>query len=118
MNFFHHHLVHHINFDLWTNTSRNLVDLDDVFVIADHILGKSEFENQVINIANPTSNNVKDIVATLEQAVDVKGNFITIPRGQPFEIDISLIQPVIKELQIPFGDEYLANLIKKYYSHQ
>lgn len=118
LNFFYYHLLHKINFDLWNNTSRNLIDMDDMFAIADHILQNGTYPNQVVNIANPVSNNVKEIIEALESVLQLKGNYISIPRGHHFEIDISLILPVIETLRIPFGEDYLTNLIKKYYPQQ
>lgn len=92
--------------------------MDDMFAIADHILQNGTYPNQVVNIANPVSNNVKEIIEALESVLQLKGNYISIPRGHHFEIDISLILPVIETLRIPFGEDYLTNLIKKYYPQQ
>lgn len=118
LNFFYHHMKNKINFDLWSNSSRNLIDTNDMFQITDYILQKKIYPNQVINIANPDSYDVKDIISSLENVLSLKANYISIPKGSHFSIDISLILPIIRELKIQFGKSYLPNLIKKYYLHK
>ena len=118
LNFFYYHIQHKINFDLWDNSTRNLIDTDDMFTITDHILKVKLFQNQIINIANPVSYTVKDIIAALEITLDIKANYISISKGSPFSIDISLILPLIRKLNIHFSESYLTDLIKKYYLRQ
>ena len=118
LNFFYFHMKNKINFDLWNNSTRNLIDTDDMFAITNYILKEKIYSNQIINMANPNSYNVKDIITALEETLNQKANYISIPKGSRFSIDISLILPVIRKLNIQFGDSYLNNLIKKYYLHQ
>ena len=40
LNFYVYHILNGINFDLWTNATRNLIDIDDMYQIADDILKK------------------------------------------------------------------------------
>ena len=116
LNFFYYHILHNINFDLWTNSARNLVDSDDMFAIADYILQKKIYSNQVINIANPISYSVKEIITALEELLGKRANYISIAKGSKFPIDISLVSPIIEELKINFDETYLSRLLKKYYS--
>ena len=115
LNFFKYHITNKINFDLWSNSTRNLIDTDDMYSITDYILQKKLYPNQVINIANPVSYDVKDIITTLETLLNTKANYISIAKGNKFSIDTKLILPVIQELKIDFGASYMADLIKKYY---
>jgi UDP-2-acetamido-2,6-beta-L-arabino-hexul-4-ose reductase len=115
LNYFYYHIFKKINFNLWTGSSRNLIDTDDMFRIVDYILQRRIFRNQIINIANPESYNVKDIITALENILNIKANYISIPKGNQFSIDISLTSPVIEELKIDFKETYLNNLLKKYY---
>jgi dTDP-4-dehydrorhamnose reductase len=118
LNFFYHHIVNRINFDLWSNSGRNLIDTDDMFLITDYIIKQIIFQNQIINIANPHSYAVIEIVAAIESLLGIRANYISIPKGSQFSIDISLILPVIQKLNINFGETYLSDLIKKYYLHK
>lgn len=118
LNFFYYHMKNKINFDLWSNSTRNLIDVDDMFRIVDHILQRNLFRNKIINVANPVSYNVKDIIAVLESVLGIKANYIPISKGSYFTIDLSLILPIINDLNIEFGEKYLPDVIKKYYFYQ
>jgi nucleoside-diphosphate-sugar epimerase len=116
LNFFIQHIRNKINFHLWTNATRNLIDIDDMYRIADHILQNRFNPNTIINIANPTMYRVKEIISAIESWWKVKANYIAIEKGNPFTIDISVIAPVINSLSIRFDKDYLINLLRKYYS--
>jgi nucleoside-diphosphate-sugar epimerase len=115
LNFFVYHILHQINFDLWSNASRNLLDTDDMYKIVDYILQKHPNAGEVINIANPDSCKVTDIVTTIEELWRKPANYVSIAKGSAFEIDLSVISPIIQKLNIHFGKDYLVNLLKKYY---
>jgi nucleoside-diphosphate-sugar epimerase len=115
LNFFVYHLRNQINFDLWTNASRNLLDIDDMYKIVDYILQGGLQINEVTNIANPTSYKVTEIVAAIEKKLQIQANYVPIPKGSTFNIDISAISEIIKQLEISFTGNYLVNLLEKYY---
>ena len=118
LNFYVHHILEGVNFDLWTNATRNLIDIDDVYRIADHILKKGIAPNQVINIANTENYSTQEIIIAIEGLWRTKANYIPIQKGNAFDIDLSLTTPIIKELGIHFGKNYLTNLLRKYYYHR
>ncbi len=115
LNFFFNHVKNGVNFDLWTNACRNIIDVDHAYLIIDHILKNNLFPNQVINIANPVNHQVKKIIAAIEGFLNISSNYIEIDRGACFDIDTSPIQPVIQKTGIWFGPEYLRDLLNKYY---
>jgi nucleoside-diphosphate-sugar epimerase len=116
LNFFFSHVKNGVNFDLWANACRNIIDVDHAYLIIDHILKHKLFPNQVINIANPENHPVKKIIATIETFLNIRSNYIEIDKGTCFEIDTSPIQHIIQELRIRFSPEYLRDLLNKYYS--
>ena len=116
LNFFIQHIRNKINFHLWTNATRNLIDIDDMYRIVDHILQSRLYPNTMINIANPAMYRVKEIISAIESRWKVKANYISIEKGSPFTIDISVIVPIIQELNLRFEKDYLLNLLRKYYS--
>ena len=118
LNFFYYHIINRINFDLWQNAERNLMDIDDAYCIIDHILRTKVYQNQITNIANPVSYPVISIIEALENSLGIKANYIPIPKGSPINIDTTSIAPILKELDVNFGNSYLNRLIKKYYIHQ
>jgi nucleoside-diphosphate-sugar epimerase len=115
LNFFFNHVKNGVNFDLWTNACRNIIDVDHAYLVIDHILKNSLFQNQVITIANPANHPVKKIITTIETFLNIKSNYIEIDKGTCFEIDISPIQPIIQKLAIRFDLEYLKDILNKYY---
>jgi len=115
LNFFVYHIRNQINFDLWTNASRNLLDIDDMYRIVDYILKEGLCSNQVTNIANPSSYKATEIVAAIEKRWQIQANYVPISKGLTFDIDISTISEIIKKLEIPFAANYLVNLLEKYY---
>ena len=118
LNFFMYHIQKKINFDLWMNATRNLLDIEDMFTIVDTLLHTKEFINRETNIASPYSYPVKDIVAAVEHFLGIQANYIPVQKGSHFPIDISAIQPVIKEKGILSEPDYLAKLLHKYYSNK
>jgi nucleoside-diphosphate-sugar epimerase len=118
LNFFVYHIANKINFDLWSNTSRNLIDIDDMYKIVDHILRQRLYANQVVNIASTVSYSVREIVKTIEDLWHTQANYVSIPKGQSFSIDLSLILPIIKKLDIHFPEDYLVKLLEKYYRNK
>lgn len=117
LNFFIYHIRNGINFDLWVNASRNLLDIDDLFLITDHILKKGLFLNQVVPVASPGNYSVTELIRAIEAWYDIKASYVPIPKGYSFSIDISLIRPVISELGLDFKEDYLQFLLNKYYQH-
>ena len=115
LNFFVYHVVNQINFDLWRGAVRNLIDIDDMYKIVDYILKQRVFLNQVINIANPFSYKVGQVVTTIENLWKTQANYISIPKGSEFTIDTSVIAPIIRKLDIQFSENYLLHLLEKYY---
>lgn len=116
VNYLYNQITEGKNFLLWENAVRNLIDVDDMFRIGDHILQNELFKNGVINIANPENYSVKDIVAALESVTGRKALYTAIARGTPFRIDTSQILPLLAGLPVSFGKSYLSHLINKYYT--
>lgn len=100
---------------VWENASRNIIDIDDVYTITDWIIKEKKNNNSIINIANPINYPVPEIVASIEQHFNKKATGNKVQRGDSYAIDISLIKPVINQLNIQFNDDYLSSLLKKYY---
>jgi nucleoside-diphosphate-sugar epimerase len=115
LNFFVYHAFEGINFDLWKNTSRNIIDIDDAYKIIDYILQNKLLSNQIVNIASPFNYTTTEIADTIEKNFAIKANYTEIEKGISFKIDTSLIQPIGDLLKIEFDKNYLEKLLKKYY---
>ncbi len=115
LNYFFYHIRNGINFDLWTNACRNIIDIDDVFFIADELLKKIPASSAPVNIANPVSYPVKDIVSAIETFLGTKSNYVEVSKGSCFDIDLSAIRPVLERSAATFDKDYLAGLLAKYF---
>jgi nucleoside-diphosphate-sugar epimerase len=115
LNFFYYHVKNGINFDLWVNACRNIIDVDDAYMLIDYILQNDLFPNERVNIANPASYPVKEIVTTIETFLKTGSNYIEINKGSCFDIDTSVIKPMLKKTGLSPGNEYLYNLLTKYF---
>lgn len=103
-----------IEFDLWVNARRNLIDIDDVNLIINTILRKRIFKNSIINIASPSTYSILEIVIKIEMFLGKKVKYKELNKGDKNDIDISKICEVISMLNLKFDDTYLDNLIEKY----
>lgn len=95
----------------------NILDIDDLFFIADYILREKCFKNQVINIANTESISIPDLVFNVETFFSKKANCSREPIGIEYSIDIDSIKPIVKLLGIKFGTDYIKRTLEKYYRH-
>jgi nucleoside-diphosphate-sugar epimerase len=116
LNFLYSRIAHGELFDCWRSSERNIIDLEDVFRIADHILQNGLFSNQLTNIANEKNYSMDYLVKSMEAFTGKRAVFKEKNRGGAFTIDISDILPVCGLLGIGFGDNYLPKLLEKYYS--
>jgi nucleoside-diphosphate-sugar epimerase len=115
LNYFFYHIRNGINFDLWTNACRNIIDIDDVFFIADELLKKTPASPAPLNIASPVDYPVKDIVSAIETFLGTKSNYVEVNKGSCFDIDLSAIRPVLERSATIFDTNYLAGLLAKYF---
>jgi len=115
LNYFFHHINNEINFDLWANACRNIIDIDDVFSVADELLKNNPPSAKPINIASPFNYPVKNIVAAIESFLKTRSNYVEVNKGSCFEIDLSLTQPIFLKNQTKPSNEYLTTMLAKYF---
>ncbi|MES1226009.1 MAG: NAD-dependent epimerase/dehydratase family protein, partial [Bacteroidota bacterium] len=51
VNFFIKHILDQETFNVWKNASRNIIDIDDMYLVCHEILEKKMFTNSIVNIA-------------------------------------------------------------------
>lgn len=103
------------SFNVWINASRNIIDVDDVAVIAQKLIWDNSARNATINIANAITYPMLEIVRTMETVVGKRAIYNRVERGSKYDIDISAISSVIGKAGIKFGDDYLISTIEKYF---
>jgi nucleoside-diphosphate-sugar epimerase len=103
------------SFHLWRMAKRNIIDVDDVVAIASQLLSDTSIRNTTLNIANPTSYPITDIVHAMECVVGKKAVYETVERGSGYPIEISTVRPMLDKITSKFDDSYLKRVIDKYY---
>ena len=116
INFFYNNIKNKKKFEIWTKAKRNIIDIEDAVFLSLNFLENSNLNNTIINIANPFSYSVQDIVKNIESLVNIKANYKLIDQGSDdWNIDISKISEIIKNNKNIFGKNYLYKILKKYY---
>lgn len=115
LNFFYDKIANQIPFVLWSNASRNLIDIDDMYAITNEIIKDKYKLNSNINIANPNSYSAITIVNELEFYLKKTGVKTIEEKGVAFKIDVADIKIYIEKYNIQFTSNYLQKLLQKYY---
>ncbi len=115
LNYFFEHINSSTHFTVWEYASRNLIDIDDMFRICENIMFDEKWLNKTVNVANPVNYPVTAIVQAIEKHIGINANYTLAEKGNSPLIDTSDIQPLYSLLNIEFTQEYLPNLLKKYY---
>jgi len=115
LNFFYFHIVQERHFDLWKNSERNIIDVEDVYHVINYALENNLFKNEIVNIANTNNYPVNHIVDAIERFVNRKAIFTEKDKGAKISIDVSTAKPLYELLKIEFEENYLSRLLAKYY---
>lgn len=99
---------------LWTRAQRNLIDIDDVAMIATRLLDGKE-KPSVLSIATPWSLAMPHLVSLFEQVLGRSARVELIDRGEEMHIDSTVAQAVAADIGLDFGPDYPLRVIQKYY---
>lgn len=116
LNYFVEHIREKKEFSIWKYASRNIIDLDDIYLICHYILSNNLFKDHKVNIANPVNYSVIYIVQAIEKHFGIEGNYQLADKGNSPLIDTSVIQPIFSKLKINFNNAYLSGVLQKYFS--
>ena len=114
-NFFIQHIINNKPFEIWQNASRNIIDIDDMHNICNEILQQGSFLNTTVNIANPENYPVPYIIKNIEDHFGIQSRCKWLDKGDGPKIDTSQIEILFRKFNINFDENYLPNLLKKYF---
>lgn len=114
ISFFKKKIMQGETISIWAKSTRNLIDVDDVFKIVDYCITRKLFENSVVNIATPFYLSPLQIVLYLEKIMNKKALYKIIDEGASYHIDISKITPHIISSGVFFDKEYPFRVLQKY----
>jgi hypothetical protein len=115
LNYLHARISRSESFPVWIHATRNVIDVDDVAEIVAELVTDPALRGVVVNVANPKSHPILEIVAAMERAVGKPAVAQMVDDGAPYAIDTSAIEPVIRRLGLSFDDEYVLRVARKYY---
>lgn len=95
---------------------RNIIDVEDVATLAMLIVNSCNYQNTIINIANPFYTRVVDLVAMLEVILCQKANCDFSDTGTAYPINTDIVQEFARAKRIDFGSHYVEKVLSKYYS--
>lgn len=115
LNFLYARIARSEAFRLWKNAKRNIIDIDDVAPIASQLIADKTARNITLNIANPVCYPMNDIVNAMEHVVGKRAMYVVVERGSGYSIDITPMLAILDKTSVKFGDDYLVQVIGKYY---
>jgi nucleoside-diphosphate-sugar epimerase len=114
INFLWDHITNNLEFELWSRATRNLIDIDDVYKAVNSILLSPNNPPAFVNIANPFSATIQEIVGLMEELANKKARYINVDKGSTYSIDISLISHLYPDFINLFPSGYLKLVFAKY----
>jgi nucleoside-diphosphate-sugar epimerase len=115
LNYLHARIARSERFSVWKNATRNIIDVEDVLAIVSRLVELPAERKLTVNVANPVSTPVPDIVAAMEKALDKAAVADWLDEGASYAIDVAKVAPIIAELGLQFDREYIFSVIAKYY---
>lgn len=116
MNFIYNNLRTGNPFDVWTQTSRNLIDVDDLAKMLGYYLTHTAYPlNKAVYMINPDDTPILSVVHHFEAETDLKGLFQLVDKGVYYTCDNRLATRLFDQLGIE-RPGYTARLIRKYFS--
>jgi len=116
MNFICDHLKTGTSFEVWTHTSRNLIDVSDLAAMAAESI-KMGCINKTLYLIHPTDIPIYDIVRHFEAFSGLAGKYSLVAKGVYYEAEKKLSTMLFNQLGLEKDpDLYAKGLIEKYFS--
>jgi nucleoside-diphosphate-sugar epimerase len=115
LNYLYARVTRSEKFTLWTQATRNVIDIDDVVAIVTRLLANTEVRCITVNVANSMSYPIDEIVAMMEKVVGKRAITDRVELGAAYEIDTSQIASIVRDLGLVFDGHYLEVVMSRYY---
>ncbi|QES89040.1 NAD-dependent epimerase/dehydratase family protein [Rhizosphaericola mali] len=115
LNYLYLRIKNYQHFTVWKGAERNIIDIVDAFAIIQTILVDSKKENRILDIANLHNYKIEIIVDAIEVLVNKNGNYNYVDKPSQPNIPMLNMENYIPFLNTIFTNNYLQNVLKKYY---
>jgi len=115
LNFLYNRIARSEQFSLWRNAYRNIIDVDDVSVLAEYLIADPTMRRRIFNLANTRSYNMLEIIRGMEEVIGKQAIYDIQDCGYHYEIDVSEILSALDQTSIHFDSNYLIRVLRKYY---
>ena len=114
VNYFYYKILNNKIFNLYTQTKRNFIHIDDIISILIEIVSK-KISNKTINIASSKMTEVETIVKIFEELLNKRSKIIYKKKKfVNYNVDIKDIKKLKNFKKINFDQNYLKKNLKKY----
>lgn len=103
-------------FTIWENAERNLIDVEDVALIAAAMLDEGIVLPRAMSIASRESLPMPTLVSIFERVLDRKTVFRSDPRGAAVRIAADECLATASRIGLDLGGDYAERVIRKYYA--
>jgi nucleoside-diphosphate-sugar epimerase len=114
INYLVREIINNSKITVYTKATRNLIDVEDVCKITGEIL-LNFTPNQIFNLAYLQNFSIIEITETISEVLGTEPLLQLQNKGSGYEIEVSKIENYFKENNLTDKDQYLSNLIMKYY---
>jgi len=97
-----------------TKATRNIIDAEDIKKLTLELV-ESKAYNRIVNIAYPYNFSIIEILEVIERYYNKKLDLNLIKSGESYNISITDIEDYFTTNQLMNKENYLINLLKKYY---
>ncbi len=104
--------------DIWKNSIRNILDVEDAVQITNQLVEKDIF-NKVIKVASTVNYRIEEIVSEISVFYGAKPRTNVITKPPDFEIYPSeIVRDIIGELGLNMDKLYFRRILEKYFNNQ
>lgn len=102
-------------FTVWSLATRNIIDCSDIGLLVREVVSDNK-SCRIMNLANSTNYSMIQLIESFQRVLKKSAFFEVENKGVQYKIDVCEMEPYRKKLKINFDENYLDNVIKKYYA--
>lgn len=117
LNYLYARIVRSERFSVWSRSTRNIIDIDDVAKLAFALVVGQSAVNETINIAHLRSVSIFELIQEFERVTSKRALFDEVPLGSAYNIDCSRICQALDLVGVDLTGDYLGRVLRKYYGN-